>query len=275
MFSISKCKKHVTFGCIALILFMTFSALVSCEQNIDGMDYPDEKLLTRISTDYKNHLIETEMIDKNSTAQCEIIRCYGIYNGSVAVIIECQELWYPGEIGSIKEVAGITLFDDPQRIEIWNNGKFYSLPNAYEKNLLSKQNVWEIAKKHNCYGKEWMAKKYTDYICTNNTADTDWEYALDFYYGRYNNSKSNPSEFRSGEAVMFNDNVSNEPHIDNIAGVEFFYQDGNSIKIMINNGSEFLSLQEAYDQNIITTQGLEEIAHIHNTQRYFNGDTSR
>ena len=38
MFSISKCKKHVIFGCIALILFMTFSALVSCEQNIDDME---------------------------------------------------------------------------------------------------------------------------------------------------------------------------------------------------------------------------------------------
>ena len=262
-------KKYLIFGCIALILLMIFSALVSCEQDLDDMDYPDEKLLTRISADYKNHLIKTEMIDKKSTTQCEIIRCYGIYNGSVAMIIECPELCYPEYTGAIREIAGFTLFDDPQRIEIWNNGNFYFLSDAYDNNILSEHDVWEIAKKHNCYSKEWIATKYTDYVYGRNTDNKVREYTLDFYYGRYVNYTDNTDNLHVVEAVMFNDNVSNEPHVDTVAGVEFFYQNGNSIKIMIDNGADFLSLQEAYNQGFITVRDIEIISRIHNTQRYF------
>lgn len=270
MFSISKCKKYVTFGCIVLLLSMTLPLLISCEQDLNNMDYPDEKLLTRISEDYKKHLIETGMIDKNSTAQCEIIRCYGIYSGSVALIIECSELFYPATISNAATISGFIMFDDPYRINIWNNGDFYSLSDAYENDILSEHDMREIVKKHNCYGREWIATKYTDYVCDNNTDVEAHEYALDYYYGHYVNYIDNTDEFHTADVVMFNDSLSNKPHVGTVAGVEFIYQDGNSIKVMIDNGTDFLSLQDAYDQGFISSKDIELIAYIHNSQRYFN-----
>ena len=270
MFLINKRKKYLLFGCLVFILSIMLSFFVSCNQNEDDLSYPSQKLLSRISADYRNHLIETRMIDETSSAQCKIVRCYGMYNGSVAVIIECSELLYPERVGSIEEIAGITLFDDPQRIEIWKNGDFYFLSNAYENKILSKRDVWEIAKKHNCYGKEWIAKKYADYVCANSTDNNAQEYTLDFYYGRYVYRANNTGNLHFVEAVMFNDITSKSPHVDNVAGVELFYQDGRTIKIMIDDGTNFLSLQDAYNQGCITAKDIEKIAKIHNSQTYFS-----
>ena len=111
-----------------------------------------------------------------------------------------------------------------------------------------------------------MAERYSEYMSKN--GEKHKNYVLDFYYGIYNNGNYNENDYREGYAVMFNDTVPNEPHVETIEGVTFYYKNGNSIKIMIDNGTEFLSLEEAYDRNIITKSALEEIADIHNNQRY-------
>ena len=267
MFYVMQQKRFLRLGYLILSLLIALSAFVSCSPSIEDMDYPDERLLSRISEDYRKYLIEEGLLNDNTTATCNIIRCYGIYNDSVAVIIYCDELWYPCQaIGNSKRIAEITFFDYPPEITVWNNSVFYGLDEAYVENILTQKDIWEIAKKHNCYEKDWMAERYSEYMSKN--GEKHKNYVLDFYYGIYNNGNYNENDYREGYAVMFNDTVPNEPHVETIEGVTFYYKNGNSIKIMIDNGTEFLSLEEAYDRNIITKSALEEIADIHNNQRY-------
>ncbi len=261
-------NRYLKFECIILLLLMVLSFFSACEQSIADMDYPDEKLLDRILDDYRDSLIEEGAIDKNSDVKCEIIRCYGIYNESVAVIVKCDALGYPDGLSG--EVAGVTIFYGSEVVEIWHNGDFYSLYDAFKNKLITKKDIAEIARQHNCIGNEWMAEKYTQYMYLNNNGDSTKEYILEYYYGSYvvdyYDEESDSHVVNGSRAAMFNDNVSDEPHVEIVAGVEFRYRDGNSIKIMTDDGSEFMSLQEAYNRKYIEETGLKELARIHHNE---------
>ena len=254
---------------IILVLLLALSVLSACHQSIADMDYPDEKLLARILDDYRDSLIEDGLIDKDSDAKCEIVRCYGIYNESVAVIMWSDILWYTDGLSG--EVAGVTIFYGSEVVEIWHNGKFYSLYEAYSNELISKDDIIEIARQHNCIGNEWLADEYTQYMSSKNSTATSKEYILEHYYGSY---VIDYYEEGTGEyvihgtwAAMFNDEVSDEPHTETVAGIEFRYKDGNSIKILSReDGAEVMSLQEAYDRKYINEWSLKEIARIHHNE---------
>ena len=135
MFSISKCKKYLIFGCIALILFMTFSALVSCKQNIDGMDYPDEKLIKRIENAYNEKHCPND-------PQFFVEECYGIYNGCIPVMMGGGFYF---DIVITETVAGIDfIYADGRAIEVWRDGAFYSLTEAYDHGYLNKDDLSQI-----------------------------------------------------------------------------------------------------------------------------------
>lgn len=263
-----KVSKYLAFKCIILLLLMSFM-LSACHQSIADMDYPDEKLLARILDDYRDSLIEDGLIDKDSDAKCEIVRCYGIYNESVALILQCDALGYLDIIDNGgNEISGITFWGDWRSIEIWNNGEFYSLSEACDTELLRKEDIAKLAKDHNCLGKEYLAEQYTKFVSKQNLDTSDKEYTLKFYYGKYYKryEVSNVIYPRVVEAVMFNEGESGEPHTETVAGVEFCYSDGNSIKIYEEYTSEFMSLQEAYDCEYIDEDILNAIAKIHNNE---------
>ncbi|MBR3879926.1 MAG: hypothetical protein IKJ24_07410 [Clostridia bacterium] len=264
-------SQGLKFISIILVLLLALSVFSACEQSIADMDYPDEKLLARILDDYRDSLIEDGLIDKDSDAKCEIVRCYGIYNESVALILQCDALGYPDTSGGGgSEISGITFFDDWRRIQIWNDGELYSLTEACADEILRKEDIAKLAKDHNCFGKEYLAEKYSEFVAKNNGGE-EQEYTLAFYYGKYllmtyTEETSSHEICGEYEAALFNDGASGEPHTETVAGVEFKYKSGSSIQMVSSDKSECLSLQEAYDRGIIDKEDIEKIAQIHHNE---------
>ena len=141
MFSVSKCKKHVTFWCIALILLMIFSALVSCEQDLDDMDYPDEKRLEDIEKQY-----QAEVND-----EMHIAHCFGVYNGCVLIMFEGG--FWPS-MGTTLEIEDFKFyFPTPNVMQVWRAGDFLPLDEAYNEGWLTHENIADIHKQYQDYQK--------------------------------------------------------------------------------------------------------------------------
>ncbi|MDE7257206.1 MAG: hypothetical protein K2N50_04540 [Clostridia bacterium] len=76
---------------------------------------------------------------------------YGEYNGAHAVMITAEGFGYATAI-TYDTVGGIILtYPDSCKMVVYYNGKFCSLPAAYEKGLLTNADLIEIAKKYGGY----------------------------------------------------------------------------------------------------------------------------
>jgi hypothetical protein len=103
----------------------------------------DEETQLKIKRDFL-HLWAEDLPDF-TTDDVIIDSFYGIYGGSIALIIYSEGLGTAGI--TVTEVAAGITFVSPSpmhRIQVWNDGNFYSLTKAYEDGLLTKEDLVKI-----------------------------------------------------------------------------------------------------------------------------------
>ena len=100
---------------------------------------PSEELLVLIENDYSAFC--------NSDGRTYLTRYYGEYSDCVPVMF-LEPI--PGVIMDIDiEVAGSVFhYTDPIEITVWKDGEFYTLQEAYDQNLLTKEQIATIASIH-------------------------------------------------------------------------------------------------------------------------------
>ena len=107
----------------------------------NGIAQPSERFIEQIKEDFLG------VYDFDNGAEAHISEYYGVYNGncvplvinvypsaSIQMLIEC-------------EIAGETFIfgDGSETIDVWVNGEFFTLEEAYEKGYLTAEQIADIA----------------------------------------------------------------------------------------------------------------------------------
>lgn len=131
----NKRNMHIISRCIILILLITLTVLVSCGQNIDGNNYPDERLISRIEKDYNEKYCPED-------PRYFVFECYGIYNECIPVMMDGG---YYTNIVTTQTIAGIDFtYPNSRVIEVWKKGEFYSLQEAYDNGYIDEKELSQI-----------------------------------------------------------------------------------------------------------------------------------
>lgn len=105
---------------------------------------PTEGLLVQISKDFCEYHVEKYNFDPEIHGGFYVAKYYGTYNNTVPVILEGTGISYATVI-TTETVAGYTFtYPCSNTMWVWNNGSFYSLQDAYDKGLLTKEDIAEI-----------------------------------------------------------------------------------------------------------------------------------
>ena len=114
----------------------------------DADGQPSERLLNRIERDYGKKLFGTEY-DSKKHGEIQILCCYGDYSGSIPVILGGSGA---GDVMTEEWSEKISQYEfwysERCRIEVWHEGSFYNLQEAYDKGLLMEKDLGLIAKIH-------------------------------------------------------------------------------------------------------------------------------
>lgn len=128
-------KIIVLFSILILSLF-----IVSCkEKPVDTMDELSENTLLRIKKDYIKFTNEDLSVE-----DIAVMYYYGKYNDSYAVVMhsidaEYSEWEWAEKVGSVEITYSSGYFS-----MIYNNGQFYRLPEAFDKGLISENDLLQI-----------------------------------------------------------------------------------------------------------------------------------
>ena len=237
MYLINSRKKYLIFGCIALILLMIFSALVSCEQDLDDMDYPDEKLIKRIENAYNEKHCPND-------PQFFVEECYGIYNGCIPVMMGGGFYF---DIVITETVAGIDfIYADGRAIEVWRDGEFYSLTEAYDHGYLNKDDLSQI--KERDISLSAPDKKQLEDIERQYQAEVNDEMHIAHCFGVYNGCV----------LIMFEGGF--WPDMGTTLEIEdfkFYFPTPNVMQAW--RAGDFLPLDEAYNEGWLTHENIADI----------------
>jgi len=122
------------------------------EEEVNDTFAPKPKDPVELSAEQENRIKEDWMVfrgytdypDRYSIEEIQIDEYYGTYNGCIAVMIYGYGPY--DFLGLTVTVAGVEFYyGDGHRIGAWHDGSFYSLDSAYEKGLLTKEDLRNIA----------------------------------------------------------------------------------------------------------------------------------
>jgi len=116
--------------------------------SISKVEKPSDKLIADIEKDY-NDLYGSDMTKDPKKENIQYVkRYYGTYNGAVPCFFRGSKTYYLTWIVE-QTIAGSDFFySDGNVIEVWKDGKFYYLEEAYEQGILTKEQIAEIAYIH-------------------------------------------------------------------------------------------------------------------------------
>jgi len=281
-------KRNIT--PLLLILFLLLSCLlVSCTENegtketTDGKS-PDEttqkalteeeklgKLLDSIAKDYFDYHVENYKFDPELDGGFYVETYYGTYDGAVPVLMRGTKMAY-AQVVTSETVAGYTFtYSDSNKMEVWKDGEFCSLSEAYDGGILTKEQIGEIREfkylvfdstehyyptpesedaplKADGETLSQIAKDYYDCCVEDKTFDPDGDGAfyIHYYYDPYNGAVPviiKGTHIEEGSVVS-----------ETVAGCEFGYREGEVFKVW--KDGEFYSLTEAYEKGILTKEKL-------------------
>ena len=118
------------------------------------VDQPDAALLEQIKRDYFYHFYNS-FYEYDPETSVIVDQCYGVYNGCVAVRLSA--VGYGDYFGVLmdEEVENVVFhYWSSQKIEVWKDGVFYSLQEAYDEKLLTLTDLQSIAKIQNAWYRE-------------------------------------------------------------------------------------------------------------------------
>ena len=165
-------KKHVSAVALLLALILLITTATGCTDSfandaadesgtgeettdegettaqISEVEMPSEELLRYIESDYGKKLFGTEY-DSKKHGEIQILCCYGDYSGSIPVILGGSGV---GDVMTEEWSEKISQYEfwysERCRIEVWHEGSFYNLQEAYDKGLLMEKDLGLIAKIH-------------------------------------------------------------------------------------------------------------------------------
>ena len=172
---------------------------------------------------------------------------YGTYNGGVVLRTAGNSYREFEQI-----VAGITIKHPENRNAVmWKGDKVYSLEDAYNQQLLTKDDIQTIA---NIANNHWYLTLKAAIKIEHLEKDELLQVAgsaQEYYYGCYN-----------GYYALRTNTMFETERILEIDGVVFRFIDMSYI-VLCKKGYDQLTLQEAYDQDILSKEDLQKIADIH------------
>ena len=152
-------KKRKPLFCALLLFLLVALMLTSCARETDyttetdEAGFPNETLLARIENDYGKYLEKTY---GKSNKYPPVVLCYGIYNGCVPVMFSQMSLDVMTDI----EVVGIIFhYGSTNEIKVWKDGNFYSVQEAYDQGLLTREQVQTLADVHNNKEYKWIEQE--------------------------------------------------------------------------------------------------------------------
>lgn len=109
--------------------------------------YQDEWLMNRIENDYASAQFEKHRFNPLFQGPWWVEYCYGVYGDCVPVMMEG---WITTHAERDDEIGNVVIhYRDGSSIDVWNNGEFYSLREAYEQGFLTEDDLKKIADIHN------------------------------------------------------------------------------------------------------------------------------
>lgn len=194
-----------------------------------------------------NELVEIISSNPDTTGSWEF-RCYGNFDGVYVIFADKKyKVWEPKE--TIETVNGITfVYPNENKLQVCANGTFYSLSEAFEKNILSAEQLAEV---HHIYTMEKQIKteflaqyghEFPDMVADDKEIFVKFEkIAGDVYVAViaskcYDNTKS-PQE--------------------TVNGVTFTWVQQYDIHVYFHG--EFMTLSEAFNRGLLTTEQIIEI----------------
>lgn len=246
-------------------------------------DFYNPTEITPLSTEQaikiKQDYIKRYNIDDADVKYFIIEEYFGVYNNCIVMLIDCAHVYSTMEYEI--EIAGYN-FEFPviREFDVYRNGEFTSLEEAYKKGWVSKEDVRDI---HYYYSTDKSIKNvYTPSSIVPLTAEQEIEIKQDFllfhkdeverygggveditiseYYGTYN-----------GCSVMFIDTpwwcYATEGRKEIIAGYEFRYGSYQLLEVYFNG--EFASLKEAYNKGWLSKEDIKNIYYNYYAENSF------
>jgi len=237
----------------------------------DPTDLPSRlsDLFARIEADYLAYHVEQNGFDPTENPPLTVGGYYGTFNGAVVVMMD--GFCYDQVCLDAVVADSVIHYGDSNTIQVWKNGVFYELNEAYERGLLTKNDVKMIAvwHNHNTFLTKEDIRRATA-LLTSPDAVTRRE--IEDAFARQNRSVQWPSadtnwygtrcygQFGS-VTVLFEAGMLAWIETKTIAGVEFTYSSSFGLWGYY-NGSLY-TLQEAYDNGYITKEQVAEAAANH------------
>ena len=133
--------------CLMLVVVFASSLLAGCEWNEWLKENPDDQVsltLEETISEMKWEYLRKNNITKVSYEKVLIEHCAGFYNGYLVAMIDATRHTYEKATVNVGGVD-FTYFDG-NRLIAYKNGEFLSLEEAYNKGILSTENLAEIEK---------------------------------------------------------------------------------------------------------------------------------
>jgi hypothetical protein len=132
--------------CLWVSLILLYAALLpACATSSKPPVEVTDELLAQIEDDYAKCRY-TNGANPEIDGPWRIEYCYGIYSGCVAVMFSLPG---SGVLRTVEIAGSVIHYRSSVSIYVWNDGRFFSLENAYNQGLLSKEDVAQIADLHN------------------------------------------------------------------------------------------------------------------------------
>lgn len=129
---------------VSLILLLTVM-LPACSASSEPPTEVTDELLDRIENDYAKYRYANGA-NPEIDGPWSIEYCYGIYNGCVAVMFSLPGT---GLLRDVEIAGSVFRYRSSISIDVWNNGEFISVEDAYNRGLLTQEDIAQIADVHN------------------------------------------------------------------------------------------------------------------------------
>ena len=227
----------------------------------------DEAMATQIADDFNTYMSEN---DQGSSVTYRAGSCYGIFDGYVVLDFE-------GGVVSTTvadEVAGIIFYLwEGREIWTWKDGTILTLQQAYDQGALTVEQIKAVYDARN-----------NGHIQTDEAGNPTMQFRqniaedLENFFYRMHPNKELYSPHVNYQApayckiidecavvLDFGELTSQAYSSETVAGVTFYYTTGAQMSVW--KDGEFYSLQEAYDQELLTKTDLKRLAKENNAWR--------
>ncbi len=275
---------------ILILLLLSLALLSSCLQRPSGsegqtteggseteappidLEYTLEMPSQELQERFVNEYIAYQKYEPDTHPPFKMVSWYGSYGDIHFLMIEDGD-YHDAEWGKI--VAGYSFeYSYGNQIKAWVRGQFLNLDDAYEQSLITKDMVAKISEVHKSSGyismygntnqefklempsEELQERFVNEYLAYQKyDPESDVSVAIQYWYGSFGDIHF---------LYVFDNQLTYSAAYwtDYIAGSSFEYCDGQSIMVWIDE--QFLTMDQAYLQDLISVDMVKTIENIHN-----------